>query len=56
MYTLALLGFKVSLLSSYLRVAGFVRVYRIISIAVIIACVCNQLLFTFLLCFACRPV
>ncbi|KAL5363007.1 hypothetical protein BJX96DRAFT_177689 [Aspergillus floccosus] len=55
-YTLALLGFKVSLLSSYLRVAGFVRAYRIISIAVIVACICNQLIFTFLLCFACRPI
>ncbi|PKX95945.1 putative integral membrane protein (Pth11) [Aspergillus novofumigatus IBT 16806] len=55
-YTLALLGFKVSLLASYLRIGGFVKAYRIVIIAVIVACVCNQLAFTFVLCFACRPI
>ncbi|RAL02664.1 putative integral membrane protein (Pth11) [Aspergillus ibericus CBS 121593] len=55
-YTLALLGFKVSLLSSYLRIGGFVSVYRAIIIVAIVAVVCNQLIFTFLLCFACDPV
>jgi hypothetical protein len=55
-YTLALLGFKVSLLASYLRIGGFVKAYRIVIIAVIVACVCNQLTFTFVLCFACRPI
>ncbi|KAL4898679.1 hypothetical protein BDV59DRAFT_167334 [Aspergillus ambiguus] len=55
-YTLALLGFKVSLLSSYLRVGGFVKVYRVTGIIVIVACACNQLVFTLLLLFACRPI
>ncbi|GFF76847.1 hypothetical protein IFM53868_01942 [Aspergillus udagawae] len=55
-YTLALLGFKVSLLTSYLRIGGFVKAYRIVIIAVIVACVCNQLAFTFVLCFACHPI
>ncbi|PYI10719.1 hypothetical protein BO78DRAFT_426265 [Aspergillus sclerotiicarbonarius CBS 121057] len=55
-YTLALLGFKVSLLSSYLRIGGFVSAYRATIIVAIVAVVCNQLVFTFLLCFACTPV
>ncbi|KAF7158072.1 hypothetical protein CNMCM5623_002584 [Aspergillus felis] len=55
-YTLALLGFKVSLLASYLRIGGFVKAYRIVIIAVIVACVCNQLAFTFVLSFGCRPI
>ncbi|GIK06360.1 hypothetical protein Aspvir_002008 [Aspergillus viridinutans] len=55
-YTLALLGFKVSLLASYLRIGGFVKAYRIVIIAVIVACVGNQLAFTFVLCFACHPI
>lgn len=55
-YTLALLGFKVALLSSYLRIGGFVRKYRLTVILVIVLCVANQLIFTFLLSFACRPV
>ncbi|RDH37469.1 hypothetical protein BDQ94DRAFT_166661 [Aspergillus welwitschiae] len=55
-YTLALLGFKVSLLSSYLRIGGFVQAYRVTIIVAIVAVTCNQLVFTFLLCFACNPV
>ncbi|OOF91220.1 hypothetical protein ASPCADRAFT_134625 [Aspergillus carbonarius ITEM 5010] len=55
-YTLALLGFKVSLLSSYLRIGGFVSAYRATIIVAIVAVVCNQLIFTFLLCFACDPI
>ncbi|RHZ73302.1 hypothetical protein CDV55_103514 [Aspergillus turcosus] len=55
-YILALLGFKVSLLASYLRIGGFVRAYRMVIMAVIAACVCNQLVFTFVLCFGCRPI
>ncbi|RHZ59823.1 putative integral membrane protein (Pth11) [Aspergillus thermomutatus] len=55
-YTLALLGFKVSLLASYLRIGGFIKAYRIVIVGVIVACVCNQVIFTFVLCFACRPV
>ncbi|GFN12279.1 hypothetical protein AtubIFM54640_009541 [Aspergillus tubingensis] len=55
-YTLALLGFKVSLLSSYLRIGGFVQAYRVTIIVAIVAVTCNQLVFTFLLLFACNPV
>lgn len=55
-YTLALLGFKVSLLTAYIRIGGFVQAYKTVLIAAIVACVCNQLVFTFLLLFACRPV
>ncbi|PLB49360.1 hypothetical protein P170DRAFT_182674 [Aspergillus steynii IBT 23096] len=55
-YTLALLGFKVSLLSSYLRIGGFIQAYKVTIIVVIVAVVCNQLIFTFLLLFACRPI
>ncbi|SPB45472.1 unnamed protein product [Aspergillus niger] len=55
-YTLALLGFKVSLLSSYLRIGGFVQAYRVTIIVAIVAVTCNQLVFTFLLCFACNPL
>lgn len=55
-YTLALLGFKVSLLTAYIRIGGFVQMYKAILQVVIAACVCNQLVFTFLLMFACHPV
>ena len=56
MYTVALLGFKIALLSSYLRIGGFVKKFRIIIIVIIAVCVVNQLIFTFLLSLACRPV
>ncbi|OJJ81807.1 putative integral membrane protein (Pth11) [Aspergillus glaucus CBS 516.65] len=55
-YTMALLGFKVSLLTSYLRIGGFVNTYKNIILAAIAACTINQLIFTFLLLFACNPV
>ncbi|BCR88879.1 putative integral membrane protein (Pth11) [Aspergillus chevalieri] len=55
-YTMALLGFKISLLSSYLRIGGFVNTYKYIIFAAIAACTINQLIFTFLLLFACNPV
>ncbi|RAL17381.1 putative integral membrane protein (Pth11) [Aspergillus homomorphus CBS 101889] len=55
-YILALLGFKVSLLTSYLRIGGFVAAYRWTIIAVVLAVVCNQLVFTFLLTLACKPI
>ena len=55
-YTMALLGFKVSLLTSYLRIGGFVSTYKYIILAAIAACTINQLIFTFLLLFACNPV
>lgn len=53
---MALLGFKVSLLASYLRIGGFVKVYRTIIIVAIVAVVVNQVIFTFLFIFPCRPV
>ncbi|KAH8431438.1 putative integral membrane protein (Pth11) [Aspergillus melleus] len=55
-YTLALLGFKVSLLASYLRIGGFIRPYKVVIVVVIIAVVCNQMIFTCLLLFACSPI
>lgn len=55
-YTMALLGFKVSLLAAYIRIGGFVKTYKMVLIVAIVACVCNQLAFTLLLLFACRPV
>ncbi|KAK3642610.1 hypothetical protein LTR56_010658 [Elasticomyces elasticus] len=55
-YCLAILGFKVSLLASYLRLAGFNRTYRQVLYVVITLVVINQLIYTFLLSFACRPI
>ncbi|KOC12465.1 integral membrane protein [Aspergillus flavus AF70] len=55
-YAMALLGFKVSLLASYLRIGGFVKVYRTIIIVAIVAVVVNQVIFTFLFIFPCRPI
>ncbi|KAK5695782.1 hypothetical protein LTR97_008202 [Elasticomyces elasticus] len=55
-YCLAILGFKVSLLASYLRLAGFNRTYRQVLYVVIALVVINQLIYTFLLSFACRPI
>ncbi|KAB8232066.1 putative integral membrane protein (Pth11) [Aspergillus alliaceus] len=56
MYAMALLGFKVSLLASYLRIGGFVKLYRAIIIVAIVAVVINQVLFTFLFIFPCTPI
>ncbi|RAK77460.1 uncharacterized protein BO72DRAFT_509303 [Aspergillus fijiensis CBS 313.89] len=56
LYILALLFFKVSLLTSYLRIGGFVAAYRWVIIAVTGAVACNQLAFTLLLTLACQPV
>ncbi|KAL4879309.1 hypothetical protein BJY04DRAFT_220165 [Aspergillus karnatakaensis] len=55
-YTLALLGFKIALLASYLRIGGFVRAYRMVIMGAIVACVFNQIVFTFVLSFGCKPV
>ena len=56
LYALALLGFKLSLLTWYLRIGGVVSAYRNITIVVIIAIVINQLLITFIVIFTCIPV
>lgn len=53
---MALLGFKVSLLAAYIRIGGFVQTYNTILIVAIVAVVCNQLVFTLILLFACHPV
>lgn len=55
-YTLALLGFKIALLASYLRIGGFVTLYKVIIYVVIAAVTCNQLIFTFVITLACHPV
>jgi hypothetical protein len=55
-YCLAILGFKVSLLASYLRLAGFNRTYRYVLYAVLALVIANQLIYTFLLSFACQPI
>jgi hypothetical protein len=55
-YTLSLLGFKVSLLASYLRIGGFVKTYRLVILVALVACVVNQIIFTFVLSFGCNPV
>ena len=51
-----MLGFKVSLLGGYLRVAGFNRTYARILYFVLAMVIISQLIFTCLLSFACRPI
>lgn len=51
-----MLGFKVSLLGGYLQVAGFNRTYAIVLYVVLAVVIVSQLIFTFLLSFACRPI
>ncbi|KAJ5663647.1 hypothetical protein N7507_004378 [Penicillium longicatenatum] len=55
-YCLDLLGFKVALLASYLRIAGVVALYRKVIIFAIIVCVINQLIFTFIISMSCAPI
>lgn len=55
-YCLALLGFKVALLTSYLRIAGVVKLYRKIIFAAIAVCVINQLIFAIIISVSCIPV
>lgn len=55
-YTLALLGFKLSLLTSYLRIGGFILAYKYTIYAVIFLCTCNQIIFTLVITLACNPV
>lgn len=51
-----MLGFKLSLLAGYLRVAGFNRTYAVTLYIVMALVTASQLVFTFLLSFACTPV
>lgn len=55
-YTLDLLFFKLALLTSYLRIGGFVVAYRKIIIGVIAAVVLNQIICTLIMCLVCVPV
>ncbi|KAJ5417052.1 uncharacterized protein N7487_000602 [Penicillium crustosum] len=55
-YCLAVLGFKVALLASYLRIAGIIKQYRRIIIAAIVVCVVNQLIFAIIISVSCIPV
>lgn len=55
-YCLAILGFKVSLLASYLRVAGFNRTYAIALYFCIALVTVSQLVFTVLHAASCSPV
>ncbi|OQO08264.1 hypothetical protein B0A48_06134 [Cryoendolithus antarcticus] len=55
-YCLAVLGFKVSLVASYVRVAGFNRTYKIVLMVVMAMVIANQIIYTILLSFACRPI
>jgi hypothetical protein len=55
-YCIAILGFKVSLLASYLRVAGFNRTYRTVLYVAMGLVITNQVIYACLLSFACRPV
>ncbi|KXL49959.1 hypothetical protein M433DRAFT_457922 [Acidomyces richmondensis BFW] len=55
-YCLAILGFKVSLLASYLRVAGFNQTYRLVLNVAIALVTANQVIYALLLSFACHPI
>ncbi|KAJ5836645.1 hypothetical protein N7447_002671 [Penicillium robsamsonii] len=55
-YCLDVLGFKVALLTSYLRIAGIIEQYRKIIITAIVMCVVNQLTFALIISVSCIPV
>lgn len=55
-YTLALLGFKLALLTSYLRIGGFVKIYKKILYGLITLCICHAVTFTLVICLTCIPV
>ncbi|KAI5240906.1 hypothetical protein E4T43_05753 [Aureobasidium subglaciale] len=56
LYCLTVLGFKLSLLISYLRVAGFNRTYATVVWVVMGSVIVCQILFTILLSAGCRPI
>ncbi|KAH0275192.1 hypothetical protein KCU91_g4753, partial [Aureobasidium melanogenum] len=56
LYCLTVLGFKLSLLISYLRVAGFNRTYATVVWTVLVSVVISQSLFTILLSVGCQPI
>ena len=53
---LASLGFKVAFLASYLRIGGFIKPYRIVTIVTLVAVTLNQVIFTSIVIFSCIPV
>jgi hypothetical protein len=55
-YCFALLGFKLSLLASYLRIAGLLKRSRVVIQVVMTLVTINQIAFTCALSFACHPV
>lgn len=55
LYAIGVLGFKLSLLLTYLRFAGFQRKYRIILWTVIVAATLNSVIFAFVFAFTCTP-
>ncbi|KAG9563348.1 hypothetical protein KCU71_g5849, partial [Aureobasidium melanogenum] len=56
LYCLTVLGFKLSLLISYLKVAGFNRTYATVVWTVLVFVVISQILFTILLSVGCQPI
>lgn len=55
LYAIGILGFKLSLLLTYLRFAGFQRQYRIILWTVIVLVTLNSIIFAFVFAFTCTP-
>ncbi|KAF2724762.1 hypothetical protein K431DRAFT_217188 [Polychaeton citri CBS 116435] len=55
-YCIVVLGFKITLLASYLRVAGFHDRYANAIYAIMALVTANQVIYAFLLSLACRPI
>lgn len=55
LYAIGILGFKLSLLLTYLRFAGFQRQYRIVLWTVIVLATLNSVIFAFVFAFTCTP-
>lgn len=56
MYYAAVLGFKMSLLAGYIRVAGFNKRYRLILYIAMALATVNQILWVILITLTCLPV
>ncbi len=56
MYTVALLGFKLSLLASYHRIGGFNRTLRMVLYVVTVLIIVSQVAMILLLALGCQPV
>ncbi|KAJ5120745.1 uncharacterized protein N7515_010133 [Penicillium bovifimosum] len=55
-YTLNLLAFKLALLTSYYRIGGFVKSYRVTILIAIAVCATTQVIFTLIMSLACKPI